>query len=110
PDGVQCISDRKLFELLVDARAPAQAGRVMKTKNVFVPTDIDRNRVARDASLGTGEQPLLAEKTIDQRRLASIRPADDSNADRSCSCALALVNVYGLIFRRRSGQIRKRHA
>ena len=32
---------------------------------------------------GAGEQPLLAEQPVDQRRLAGIRPADHGDADRA---------------------------
>ena len=47
-----------------------------------LPVEIDRDGVARGAGLRRGEQALLADQPVDQRRLAGIRPPDNGDADR----------------------------
>ena len=79
---VERIGDRKLFELLLDARAAAHAGGVVNAETLAVPVKIDRDGVARDAGFRPGQQALLAEQAIDQRRLAGVGAADDRDADR----------------------------
>ena len=46
-----------------------------------MPVDGHANRVAGDARLRPGQQPLLSEKRVQERRLARVWPADDSDAD-----------------------------
>ncbi len=46
-----------------------------------MPGQIDRDRVAGDPSLRSGEQPLLADQPVDQRRLAGIGPPDHGDVD-----------------------------
>ena len=46
------------------------------------PCPFERDRVAGDARLGPGQQPLLAEQPVDQRRLADIGPPDDRELQR----------------------------
>ena len=41
-----------------------------------------RDRVAGDPGLGPGQQAVLAEDGVDQRRLAGVRPPDDGDLDR----------------------------
>ena len=48
-----------------------------------MPGQVDRDGVAGDAGLRPGQQPLLAEQAVDQRRLAGIGAADHGNADRA---------------------------
>ena len=60
----------------------AHAGGVVDAEMPAVPVEIDRDGVAGDAGLGPGEQALLAEQPVDQRRLAGVRPADHRDADR----------------------------
>ena len=42
-----------------------------------MPIPVDRDRIARQARFGSRDHPVLAQHTIDQRRLARIRPPDD---------------------------------
>ena len=79
---VERVGDRKLFQLLVDARAAAKAGGVVDAEFLPAPVEIDRDGVARDAGLRPGEQALLADQPVDQRRLAGVGPADNGDADR----------------------------
>ena len=64
---IERVGDRKLFQLLVDARAAAQAGGVVDAEFLAVPIEIDRDGVAGGAGLRRGEQPLLADQPVDQR-------------------------------------------
>ena len=57
---MQRVRDRKLFELLLDARAPPQPSGVMDAEAPAAPLEFDRDGVARDPRLGPGEQALLA--------------------------------------------------
>ncbi len=47
-----------------------------------MPFPIDGNRITGDARLRAGQQALLANKRVDQRRLAGIGTADDGDAHR----------------------------
>ena len=91
--ALERVGDRELLELLLDARLAPHAGGVVQRKLRPLPVEIDRDRVARDAGLRPGEQALLAEQTVDQRRLAGIRPADHRDADR----AVAARSLVGLL-------------
>src|SRR5262245_23017445 len=42
---------------------------------------LDRNGVARNAGFGSSEQPLLADQTVDKRRLARVGAAYNSDTD-----------------------------
>ena len=61
--------------------------------------EIDRDRIARDAGLGPGQQPLLAEQAVDQRGFAGIGPSDDRDAnglffpDVASSASLVVVTL-----------------
>ena len=81
-DGAQRVRHRELFQLLLDPRAPPQARGVEHAKIPALPVDLDGNGIAGGAGLGAGQQPLLAEQVIDQRRLAGIGTADDGDPDR----------------------------
>ena len=80
--GVERVGDRQLLQLLLDARAAAQAGGVVKAEFLPVPVEIDGDGVARGAGFRRGEQPLLADQPVDQRRLAGIGAPDNGDADR----------------------------
>ena len=47
-----------------------------------VPVPVDRDRIARDPRFGPGDQPVLAEHAVDQRRLARVRAPDDRQLQR----------------------------
>ena len=65
---------------LAGLAAPAQAGGV--DQRVAPPGALERHldRVARGARLVEGDDALLADQRVDQRRLADVRPADDGDA------------------------------
>src|SRR6185437_6727175 len=48
-----------------------------------LPVDLDRDGIARGAGYGAGQEPLLADEIVDQRRFAGIGPADNRDADRT---------------------------
>ena len=95
-DGVERVGDRELLELLLDLRAAAHARGVVEAEGAALPVEIDRDGVARDAGLRPGEQALLAEQAVDQRRLAGVGPADHGDADRP-----RRIVVRRLVFSRR---------
>ncbi len=64
--------------------------------------DIDRDGVAGDAGLGPGQQPLLAEQAVDQRRLAGVGTPDHRDLDRSCR--VLHVRATGLVVVRFAGR------
>ena len=75
----------ELFQLVLDAGALAQARRVEELDCASAPVPVDRDRVAGDAGLGAGQQAVLAEDAVDQRRLAGVGPPDDRrSAAASC--------------------------
>ena len=52
---------------------------------------VDRDRIAGDAGLGPGDQPLLVEHAVDQGRLAGVGPADDGELERPFAGVLVLL-------------------
>ena len=50
-------------------------------KSAPAPGHVDGDGVAGDAGFRTGEQAILAEQAIDQRRLAAVRPPDHGDVD-----------------------------
>ena len=80
--GVERVGDRQLFQLLIDARAAAQAGGVMQAEFLPVPFEIDGDGVAGRAGLRRSQQPFLADQPVDKRRFAGIGASDDGDADR----------------------------
>ena len=83
PHRAQRVGHRELFQLLLDPRAAAQAGGIEHAEIAALPVDLDRDGIAGGAGFGAGQQPLLAEQMVDQRRFAGIGAADDGNADRA---------------------------
>ena len=65
-------------------------------------SSVDRDGVAGDAGLRTGEQALLAEQPVDQRRLADVRTADHRDANGTVGVRIDL-----LILGRRGGVLRQ---
>ncbi len=77
PDGVERVGHGGSLELGLDAAAPAHAGGVDQAHRPALPFPFDADGVARDAGLGAGQHPLLADQPVEQGRLADIGPADD---------------------------------
>ena len=93
----QGVGHRELFELLLDARAAAQARGIEHAELASLPVNLHRNGIAGGARLGAGQQPLLAEQLVDQRRLAGVGPADDGDANGPrCGFLFGDVLVGGL--------------
>ena len=63
-------------------RLAAHAGGVEQLYAPAAPVPIDGDGIAGDAGFRAGQQPLLADESVDQRRFAGIRAADDSDAHR----------------------------
>jgi hypothetical protein len=91
-DGAQRIGDGKFFELFLDAGLAAQSGGVEQLDLAALPFEIHGNGIAGDAGLGSGQQPFLAQKPVDQGRLAGIGTPDNGNPQR-----LGLVILRSLI-------------
>ena len=81
-DGAQAVGDRQLFQLFLHPGLAAHAGGVEQLDRAAVPVPVDRDGIAGDAGFRAGQQPLLADQRVDQRRLAGIRAADDGDAHR----------------------------
>ena len=47
-----------------------------------MPSPIERDRVPRDAGLGAGQHPLLADQVVDQGRFADVGAPDDRQLQR----------------------------
>ena len=84
--GIKRVRYRELLQLPFDPRATAQSGGVVDPEALIPPHQIDGDGVAGDAGLGPGQQPLLAEQPIDQRRFSRIGAADHRDADRLAIC------------------------
>ena len=59
--GAQRVGDRQPFEPFLDPRPAAHPGGVDQPDRAPAPEPFDRDRVAGDARLGTGQHPLLAD-------------------------------------------------
>ena len=57
----------------------------------MVPDPVDRDRIAGDAGLGAGDQPLLLEDAVDQGRFAGVGAADDRELERRVALGLFLL-------------------
>ena len=68
-----------------------QARGVEELQLAPAPLGLDRDRVAGDAGLGTGEQAVLAEDAVEQRRLAGVGAAEHGDAQRLGRVELAAV-------------------
>ena len=116
---IERVGDRELLELLLDARAPPQPGGVVDAE--VRPRQSTSTAIASRVmpASGPGEQPLLAEQAVDQRRLAGVRPADDArrgsarrrrsvasgSARRRSSCGRCARRARGLLRQRRAQRI-----
>jgi hypothetical protein len=85
-------ADGEFLELFLDAGLAAQSGGVEQLDLAALPFEIHGNGIAGDARLGSGQQPVLAEKPVDQGRLAGIGPPDNGDPQR-----LGLVILGSLI-------------
>ena len=104
-DGAERVADGELLELAVDPRLAAKPGGVEDPEMAVAPAPVDGDRVAGDPGLGAGQQPLLADEAVDQRRLAGIRPPDHGDLDGS---AFGVFRLLVLLFVRRRGRQRSR--
>ena len=80
-DGLQRLDDAELLDRFLDARAAAHAGSIDQRVATAVALERHEHRIARRARLIERDQPLLAEQSIDERRLADVRPADHGDAN-----------------------------
>ncbi len=56
--------------------------------------------IAGDPGLGPGQQPVLAEQAVDQRRLAGVGPPDDGQLQRPRGIGLLVAELVGLLVER----------
>ena len=90
-DRLQRLDHRKLLDRLVHFAAAAQAGGVDQGVMTRTPVEVQIQRIARRARFAECDDTLLAEKRIDQCRLADIGTPHDCDRDPSGS---ALVRVF----------------
>ena len=80
-DGAHGIAGGELLGHLAHARLAPEPRRVEQAHRPAAPGEVRGDGVARQARLGPGDHPLLAQQRVDQRRLAGVGPADDGEAD-----------------------------
>ena len=90
----------KLFELLLDPRLAPQPRGVVNAKTPAAPFEVDGDGVARDAGFRPGEQTLLADQPIDQRRLAAVRPPDHGDVNGPRRIDFAVLGCVAPLLRR----------
>ena len=73
---------RQALEFLLHLRPLTQAGSINEPDLPVAPCPRHCNAVARDACFRSGDEPVVVENAVDQRRLARIRATDKSDADR----------------------------
>ena len=78
----QRVGDGELLDLLNDARPPAQARRVEDLELPPAPFGVEPDAVARDAGLGAGQQAVLPEDAVDERRFSRVRLPEHGDAQR----------------------------
>ncbi len=100
-DGLQCLDYAPFFDALVDARPAPHARRVDQDIGAAVPFEGYFDGIPRGAGLIEGDEAFVAEEAVDQRRLADIRPTNDTDSNRA-------IDVHGRIrdVRRNSRQRR----
>ena len=81
-DRLQAAEHRVALDAAVDRPAAADAGGVDERHRLAVERDLGVDRVARRAGHLRHDHPLLPEDTVDERRLAGVRPADDRDLRR----------------------------
>ena len=87
-DRLQRLHDRELLDRLEHLAAPADARGVDQRVATLVALEVEVDRVARRARLVEGDDALLAEQRVDQRRLADVGAADDRDLDPAVGVAL----------------------
>ena len=81
-DRVKTIGDRKFLELVVDLGAFAHAGRVDQFNRPTLPFPGNVDRIARNPRLRPGDQPVLPQHLVDQRRFSGVGAADNGELER----------------------------
>ena len=77
--GAKGILDHQLLDLVADPCPAPHTGGIDELVGAPLPGEGKFDRIACNPSLGTGQQPILAKKPVDQCRFAHIRPADNRN-------------------------------
>ncbi len=80
-DRLQRLDDAELLDRFFDARTASHAGGIDQCIRLAIALERHEHRIARGAGLIERDQALFAEQTIDQRRLADVRPADDRDSN-----------------------------
>ena len=94
-DRLQRLHHRELLDRLEHLAPAADAGGVDQRVAALVALEVEVDRVARRARLVEGDDPLLAEQRVHQRRLADVRAADDRDLDPAVGVALLLAGRVG---------------
>ncbi len=81
-DGAPRAKRRVELDAFTDARLPAQPRRIDEDERSAVIAHRRVDRISRGAGLVRDDQPLLAEQTVDERRLADVGSADHGNPER----------------------------
>ncbi len=82
-DRAQPVRHRQLFQLFLHLGLLAHARRVPDAERHAVPDFVQRDCVAGDPGLRPGQQPVLAQNAVDQRRFPGVRAAHDGDLKRA---------------------------
>ena len=100
-DRAQRVGDRELFQLLGHARLATQPGGVEQLQLAIAPGGLQADGIARQARLGAGQQPILAEDLVEQRGFAGVGAAQHGDAQRLGGIGLVAVLLLAQHQRRR---------
>ena len=71
--------DAQLFGVQISLRLSPDAGRIDQQKTVLSHAELRINGIPRGSRNGRNDGTLLAKQPVQQRRLADVRTADQSN-------------------------------
>ncbi len=83
------------MRLLAHARGVDQPHLALLAIFRIGPQPVDRDRIAGDARFGPGQQPVLAQQAVDERRFARVGAADDGELERAEWRILAFIQHFG---------------
>ena len=80
-DGLQGLGDARLLDRVLDLAAAAHAGGVDERELAAIARERHEDAVAGGAGHVAGDDAVLADQSVDERRLAHVRATDDGDTD-----------------------------
>jgi hypothetical protein len=98
-DRVRGLGGRHPLELFLHLGALAEAGGVDQADLAILPAPRHLHAVARDAGFRPGDEAVVLQQRVDQRRLARVRAADKGEAHRTIRLGRGFgVGIERLVF------------